>query len=119
MAEITGPDNNVPAIGIHNHSSKQHPTPPISKLPPTKKRKRKRKKRKGTMTDLTPTLNAILLERQSPAIPIKTYNKASPADEFLKEAYRIVCYTFSDRIYPNFNCNSNSSLTQNHNANPN
>ncbi|GAB1209778.1 hypothetical protein APSETT445_008559 [Aspergillus pseudonomiae] len=42
------------------------------------------------MTDLTPTLNAILLERQSPAIPIKTYNKASPADEFLKEAYRII-----------------------------
>ncbi|KAE8365201.1 snare-complex protein syntaxin-18 N-terminus-domain-containing protein [Aspergillus caelatus] len=41
------------------------------------------------MTDLTPTLNAILLERQSPPIPIKTYNKASPADEFLKEAYRI------------------------------
>ncbi|KAK6810911.1 hypothetical protein RU639_013315 [Aspergillus parasiticus] len=41
------------------------------------------------MTDLTPTLNAILLERQSPPIPIKTYNRASPADEFLKEAYRI------------------------------
>lgn len=53
------------------------------------------------MTDLTPTLNAILLERQSPPIPIKTYNKTSPADEFLKEAYRIVRIFSSGSIQSN------------------
>jgi hypothetical protein len=45
-----------------------------------------------TMTDLTPALNELLSSRNSPSIPDKATRRPStePADEFLKEAYRIV-----------------------------
>jgi hypothetical protein len=43
-----------------------------------------------TMTDLTPTLNQLLSAKNGPSIPSASRPSPETADEFLKEAYRIV-----------------------------
>ena len=43
-----------------------------------------------TMTDLTPTLNQLLSTKNGPSISNKSRPSPETADEFLKEAYRIV-----------------------------
>ncbi len=55
------------------------------------------------MTDLTPLLNELLLQRHATPIPIPRKAPA-PSDEFLKEAYRIVSppaqFPYHQCLYP-------------------